>query len=157
MSTVEFVRPATASDLVELCRLEVAYRDAAGSTSRGGEQWLRTHPALDLSGWTRRVSDETAETVVAGIDGVVLGFASLRLNTSTHSTPVAEIDGIFVEEGARELGLGDAMLAALVDGARRLGAKEIEATALPGDRDTKNLFERAGLVARLITVSKSLS
>lgn len=157
MSTVEFVRPATASDLVELCRLEVAYREAAGSTRRGGEQWLRSNPALDLAGWNMRVSDNSAVTVVAGIDGVVLGFASLRLHSAAHSTSVAAIDGIFVEEGARELGLGDAMLAALVDGARRLGAEEIEATALPGDRDTKNLFERAGLVARLITVSKPLS
>jgi hypothetical protein len=32
----------------------------------------------------------------------------------------------------------------------------LEGTALPGDRDTKNLYERAGVVARKIVVSKPL-
>ena len=34
--------------------------------------------------------------------------------------------------------------------------RALEGEALPGDRETKNLYERAGITARLITVSKSL-
>jgi len=32
----------------------------------------------------------------------------------------------------------------------------VEAEALPGDRETKNLYERAGITARNIVVSKRL-
>jgi hypothetical protein len=32
----------------------------------------------------------------------------------------------------------------------------IDALALPGDRDTKNLYERNGIVARLITAAREL-
>jgi hypothetical protein len=37
-----------------------------------------------------------------------------------------------------------------------MGAKELEETALPGDRQTKKLFERFGMKARAITVSRRL-
>ena len=66
------------------------------------------------------------------------------------------ISTVYVDPGARELGLGDALLATLLDAARDAGMHALESTALPGDRDTKNLFERAGLVARLIVVSQRL-
>jgi hypothetical protein len=36
------------------------------------------------------------------------------------------------------------------------GAEAVEGQALPGDRHTKNLYERAGIVARLITTYKRL-
>jgi GNAT superfamily N-acetyltransferase len=69
---------------------------------------------------------------------------------------VAHVDQVFVLPEARELGFGDALLAQAVDTARAAGASLIEGHALPGDRDTKNLYERAAITARLITVSKRL-
>jgi len=39
---------------------------------------------------------------------------------------------------------------------RAAGCAAIEGEALPGDRDVKNLYERAGITARLIVVSKAL-
>ena len=48
------------------------------------------------------------------------------------------------------------MLAAGLQHARDRGAQVFEGEALPGDRDTKNLYERAGITARLITVSTRL-
>ena len=44
----------------------------------------------------------------------------------------------------------------LLAAARGRSVRRIDAEALPGDRATKNLFERAGLVARLIVVSQDL-
>jgi GNAT superfamily N-acetyltransferase len=70
--------------------------------------------------------------------------------------PVARIDQVYVAEEARELGFGDALVAAAMDWAREQGAELIEAETLPGDRNLKNLYERAGVTARLITVSKRL-
>jgi GNAT superfamily N-acetyltransferase len=69
---------------------------------------------------------------------------------------VAHIDQTYVTPDAREVGFGDALVEAAVAAARAAGAGVIEGHALPGDRDTKNLFERAGITARLITVSRRL-
>ena len=48
----------------------------------------------------------------------------------------------------------------IIKGARNTassrGCSRIDALALPGDRDTKNLFERNGLTARLIVASSPL-
>ena len=57
---------------------------------------------------------------------------------------------------ARELGFGDWLLEAALHAARDAGSTVLEGTALPGDRDTKNLYERAGIKARKITVSLPL-
>jgi GNAT superfamily N-acetyltransferase len=70
---------------------------------------------------------------------------------------VAVIDSVHVYEGARELGLGDDLVEWALGWARHHRATSVESWALPGDRDTKNLFERNGLTARLITVSRELS
>ena len=70
--------------------------------------------------------------------------------------PVARIDQVFVDADARELGFGDALVAAAMAWGREVGAELVEAETLPGDRNLKNLYERAGVTARLITVSKRL-
>ena len=70
--------------------------------------------------------------------------------------PAAEIECIYVTSGGREVGLGESLLGELLDLATAAGAEEVDATALPGDRETKNMFERAGLVARLIVVNRRL-
>lgn len=148
----EFVRAAVSQDLDELVRLEAEYRGAA-QDSRGGTAWLRDHLALTAADWVERLIDGSTHTVVGGIDGVVLGVGSVHRDAVRDC---ACIDRIYVTEAAREVGLGDAMLDALVQTARDWGVHDIEAEALPGDRDTKNLYERAGLVARLIVVNKVL-
>ncbi|MGK0332191.1 MAG: GNAT superfamily N-acetyltransferase [Minisyncoccia bacterium] len=69
---------------------------------------------------------------------------------------IIRVDQVWVTPEARELGFGDALLAAAIAGARERGAVAVEGQALPGDRHTKNLYERAGIVARLITTYKPL-
>lgn len=64
---------------------------------------------------------------------------------------------VYVHPEARELGLGDDLLEAAIAATVAAGGATIESVALPGDRETKNLFERAGLTARLITVAKRLA
>jgi len=63
---------------------------------------------------------------------------------------------VHVVTAARELGFGDALLVSMIDIGRSHGCRHVEAQALPGDRETKNLYERAGITARLITVSRRL-
>lgn len=138
------VRPATAADVADVAELESsARRSLIGQ--RGGDRWLETHPA-------HRGAPEGDATVWVGtIDDAVVGYLVCEL-----AGEVARILDVFVRPEARELGFGDELLAAAVTAARAAGARRLEGEALPGDRDTKNLYERAGIKARLITVSTEL-
>ena len=53
-------------------------------------------------------------------------------------------------------GFGDGLLDAARQEAQRHGCSALEGFALPGDRETKNLYERAGITARKIIVSTRL-
>lgn len=153
-----FVRPAARLDVDELTRLEEEHRVALAAGVRGGDEWLRDHGLFGTDGWLRALSDTASVVLVSGVDGVTLGLATAHLATAGpgSSARVAVVDLVYVTEGARELGLGEEMVRELVEWAGQSGASSIEAEALPGDRLTKNLFERVGLVARLITVSRAL-
>ncbi|MFM9123536.1 MAG: N-acetyltransferase family protein, partial [Actinomycetota bacterium] len=85
----------------------------------------------------------------------VMGFAVARKSTREKSN-IATIEQIFVTKDARGLGLGDSLLAEVMRWAKSERLAALDGYALPGDRETKNLFERAGLVARLITVTTDL-
>lgn len=136
------VRLAGEPDRDEVRRLEEVARDGLAER-RGGRRWLETHPAH------RGESDGLVW--VGTIDDVVVGYLVL-----TVADGVARVVDVYVDPEARELGFGDELLSTAVAAARSSGATVFEAEALPGDRDTKNLYERAGITARLITVSTAI-
>ncbi len=147
------VRPATAVDAGDLEALEAEAR-AAVADARGGPRWLEEHPSIG-SDWpaaieTRRVFVAVLRTDSTGV-GVVVGYLVLDVGGA-----VAHVDQVYVTPEARELGFGDALLAVAADAARAAGCTLHVGHALPGDRETKNLYERAGITARLITVSTRL-
>ncbi len=144
----EQVRPATAADAPALAQLE---REARGALAdqRGGPQQLAEQPAV--GDWVEMLGQTDHDVFVGSIDDVILGFLEVE-----YAGDVAIVRQAYVEPEARELGLGDGMLAAAMDTARRRGCTAVEGTALPGDRNTKNLYERAGVTARKITVWKRL-
>lgn len=138
------VRPATLDDVADIVWLESLSR-AALAGQRGGERWLATHPPH------AGIPSDAATIWVATIDTAVVGYL-----LSTLEGDVARVLDVFVHPEARELGFGDELLAVSVAAARTAGARLLEGEALPGDRQTKNLYERAGIKARLITVSTPL-
>lgn len=144
---IEAVRPATSADAALLAELEADAR-AAMADQRGGRRRLAEVPAV--GDWTV-VAALPDRVWVATIDGAVVGYLELAV-----SDDVAEVRQVWVHPGAREVGLGDGLLEAAIDGARRIGCTVLEGTALPGDRETKNLYERAGITARKIVVSTTL-
>jgi GNAT superfamily N-acetyltransferase len=137
------VRPATAADAAQLAYLEAEAR-ATLVDQRGGARWLADHPA---GAWAA----PDAITHVAHIDEVLVGYLVAGVDGA-----LARILDVYVTPEARELGFGDELLAATLAAARAAGATTLDGEALPGDRDTKNLYERAGIKARLITVSTPL-
>ncbi len=139
------VRPATAVDWPAIAALQVEARTGLVE-QRGGPEWLAEnpeHPALPQG------ADE--RTTVALIDEVVVGWCHTVL------AAVAVVDWIYVTPEARELSLGEELLDDAIEAARSAGSARIESCALPGDRETKNMFERFGMKARLLTVGMPLA
>ena len=142
------VRRAAANDAADIELLE---REARGALigQRGGERWLIEHPEVGEA-WTERFL--TADVWVAHIERVVVGYLVAVLG----SDRIVRVEQVWVTPEARELGFGDGMRTAAIAGAVERGAEAVEGQALPGDRHTKDLYERAGIVARLITTYKRL-
>lgn len=138
------VRRSRWDDLAHIAWLEGLARAALVGT-RGGDRWLETHPPHGGD------PERPSAVWVATIDDVVIGYLVIH-----HDEEVTRVSDVFVHPEARELGFGDALLAAALTEGRERGARLLEAEALPGDRDTKNLYERAGVTARLIVVSTPL-
>ena len=145
----EAVRRLVATDDGAVAELEAQAR-ATVATQRGGPVHLREHPAV--GDWSAMLQRPERAVWVATIDELVVGYLELALRPDR----TAEVLQAFVLPEARELGLGDGMLRAATDEARALGCTALEGTALPGDRETKNMYERAGVTARRITVWKAL-
>ena len=141
-------RPASADDAPALRALEQEAR-ASLVDRRGGARWLEEHPEHGAR-WGELIG--STPVFVAVIDDVVVGYAVVEVDAT-----VATIEQVYVTTDARELGFGDELVAAAREAGAAAGASVIEATALPGDRETKNLYERAGITARLITVSAPIS
>lgn len=135
-------------ELEQLRILEVEAR-AALVDQRGGLRWLDENAAVD-----DRWADVCRDSIVwlAHIDEVVVGY----IVGDVGDDRIARVLDVWVTPGAREVGFGDELLRAVIADARRSDATTIEGFSLPGDRATKNLYERAGIVARLITTSRPL-
>ena len=144
------VRPATADDIEALNWLQSTARFGLTDV-RGGQ--LRLRECEEITDWPALFADPNSWVLVGTLLDVVLGYMVLLIRPEIDRGVITHA---FVEEGARELGLGDTMVEHAIAEVRGAQLSGIEAVALPGDRETKNLYERAGLTARKITVYKSL-
>lgn len=143
--TTPVIRRALPDDLGELNELDRRARLGLND-ERGGHRLLEL-----VASRVDRWFEEGVETLVSLIDDVPVGFLVLKLDD------ISVIESVFVREEAREVGCGDALLGAARSLAEEFGSRRLEATALPGDRETKNLYERASITAKAITVSVDLS
>lgn len=142
------VRPLTVDDCGAVAELEAQAR-AALQEQRGGPQHLAERPPV--GDWAPLATATPSAVWVALIDEVPVGYLQLVVDGQR-----AEVWQVYVDPQAREVGFGDWLLEAAVAHARAVGCTVFEGTALPGDRDTKNLYERAGIKARKIIVSVAL-
>jgi ribosomal protein S18 acetylase RimI-like enzyme len=152
---VEDARAATAEDLARVTELAHALR-AELQEERGGPLWAtresRPEP-LDTLLADRLGQDDTA-VLVGTYDGVTVGYGTAWIDHLRDGTRLGVIDEIYVEPGARGVGVGETLVEGLVAFCRHAGCSGIDATALPGHREAKNFFERAGFSARLLVMHK---
>ena len=144
----QVIRRMAINDVSLVAQLE---RDARAALvdQRGGAAHLAERAAVGA--WAALVDLAQRPVWVSTIDGVVLGYLELEIVGET-----ARVMQVYVEPLAREVGFGDWLLEAALAEARTRHCTVIEGYALPGDRATKNLYERAGITARKITVSKDI-
>ena len=153
----EGARPVTGEDLPRIAELaRCAIADLA--THKGGAVWsqreARAEP-IDAALAAELERDDVL--LVAGtIDEVVVGYAAAHVQLLHDGTRLVVLTELYVEPEAREVGVGEALLDSVIEWAGAQGAVGVDALALPGDRETKNFFEAAGLVARAIVVHRKL-
>ncbi|MST32660.1 GNAT family N-acetyltransferase [Acidimicrobiaceae bacterium USS-CC1] len=159
--SLEWARPARWSDLRTLRSLWDR-ADAEIGVGRGGERLVGAIPRPpELDAPPRQGSDEVLPAggdrllVVGGIDEVVLGFVAAGIDRS-QPAPVALLHVAFVEQEARGVGIGEAMVELVLAWAERSGCAGVDAYALPGSRVAKAFFEDHGFVARLLTMYRRL-
>lgn len=160
---MESVRPATATDLARCAELLGQARGAAAG-QRGGRE-LETIGAGTGMAVSAGSPDEdlvaawaggTGQTLVVGLfEGVVVGIGAGEVR-AVGQQRWGRVLCCYVEPAARTVGVGSALLASLLEWFGAQGCAGVDATALPGDRATKQLYEAAGLKARLLILHRPL-
>jgi GNAT superfamily N-acetyltransferase len=151
---MESARPARDDDrpaCLELLDQALVHARAA----RGGPALVGDiDPAALLSRWEDGAASD-ATLYVGEFHGAVVGLAAATVAVRPHaSEPSGRIECCYVEPGARGVGVGTALMEALVAWCGRQGCPEIDALALPGDRLSKQRLEAAGFTARLLVLSR---
>ena len=114
---------------------------ASMKSFRGGELlWNEKHQSPDMHRTT---------VYVAEIDDYVIGYMVLAIRVDQM-----EIFEVFVDSDMRSIGAGDALVHAAIEAATAESVTALVADALPGDRDGKNLFERAGLISQRLIMRR---
>jgi GNAT superfamily N-acetyltransferase len=153
----EAARPATGEDVARLAEL-VAEAVAEQAEGRGGRIWssreARAVPAE--SSLAALVDDPGVLVLVGTIDGTVVGYAVAVTEELRTGDRLGIVSDVYVDPGAREVGVGEALLDRVVAWCEDAGCIGIDALALPGNRETKNFFESFGFTARAIVVHRRL-
>jgi len=156
----ESYRPAGPDDVETLVRIAVDHA-ARIAGDRGADLLLRREMAYTEDQLRTRlaaaIDDPDALLLVGTYSGVVFGYVLAIFERLDDGEMLARVEQLVVEPDAREVGIGETIMNAVVDEARSRGCLGIDALALPGDRETKNFFESFGLKARQLVVHRSLS
>jgi GNAT superfamily N-acetyltransferase len=144
---VETARRAGLEDVFELARLRDAALDEI-APKRGGRLLADDRAGAPIE---EAIEDPDRLVVVGEVDGVAVGLGVVRVERSPSATRGA-VEMLYVEPGARGVGVGEAMLGLMVDWSSSAGCVGVDAPALPGSRVAKAFFETQGFVTRLLVM-----
>lgn len=160
---MESARPARAGDRDDIVALaDMVVREL--EPTRGGAVWQRRESralpvdaSIDHDLRAAAAGSDAATAVFVGtIDEVVVGYGVIRREALRTGEDLGVVTDIYVQPEARGIGVGEAIMDLIVEWATAQGCIGVDSIALPGNRATKNFFERFGLVARAIVVHRSL-
>ena len=157
---MEGARLARPEELTTCARLLEEARDRA-AVMRGGPELLAASllapaPSPFSGQWLAGHWREDERVLLAGtIDQIVVGVGVGHVTRRAEGR-VGVVDCCYVEAAARGVGVGAALAQTLVSWFIAEACVAIDAPALPGDRETKQLFETQGLSARLLVLRRRL-
>ncbi len=129
------IREATVGDEPVVARLVRALAEGEGETSPVDDRAVATY--LDFPG---------SGAFVAEVDGAVVGVLTWFMRPGLfHGGRWACIDELFVEEGARHQGVGDALVAGALQAFRAAGCREVTVSTMPGNHAARHLYAKHGL------------
>ena len=153
----EHCRLATSDDLARIA--ELAGTLVAESTdAKGGPIWSsrEARPAPHLDSYRALLDVGDAQVVVGTIDDVVVGFGAVEIERLRTSANLGVVTDLYVEPQARAIGVGEAMIDALLAFCVEHNCIGVDALALPGARATKNFFEGHSFTARALVMHRPL-
>ena len=153
---MEDARVAHDAELARVAELARELREELRA-ERGGALWAtreaRPEPLDQAVGELSKRDD--ALVVVGTTEDVVVGYGIARWEVLRDGTRLGVIDEIYVEPEARGVGVGEMVVERLVAFCTDAGCLGVDATALPGHRQAKNFFERAGFSARSLVMHRA--
>jgi len=154
---MEGSRPATVEDLPRIAELAELARDEL-VPMKGGALWSAREAVAEPfeDAYAALIARDDALVVVGTVDETVIGFGAVTLERLRTGATLGIIGDLFVEPGARGIGVGEAMADDLVAFCETRGCTGIDALALPGHRTTKNFFEESGFTARALVMHRAL-
>jgi GNAT superfamily N-acetyltransferase len=148
---MEGARPAREDDR-PACRELLARALRETRSARGGEALAGAANCDELLERWMDARPRESSVYVGEFHDVVVGLA-----VATASGSTGRIECCYVEEGARGVGVGTALMESMVAWCTERGCRDMDALALPGDRLTKQRLEAAGFSARLLVLNRPLS
>jgi ribosomal protein S18 acetylase RimI-like enzyme len=152
---VEASRAAGPADLERIAELARLMR-AELTAMKGGALWAvreaRPEPLEDA--YRGLLERDDACLLVGTIDDTVIGFGAAEIERLRSGANLGVITDLFVEPGARAVGVGETLAGDLVAFCQHHGCVGIDALALPGHRAAKNFFEDSGFTARAIVMHR---
>jgi len=119
---------------------------------RGGPLLAGVLARSDVAAYLGEALDDPDRLLVVGIiDDVPVGLASVFCERDRREV-VGNLELLYVDPGARQIGVAELMLEVVVEWCLRVGCVGIDAPALPGNRAAKTFFEGRGFLARLLTM-----
>jgi GNAT superfamily N-acetyltransferase len=154
---VESSRPASAEDIPRVVELAVLMR-AELAAMRGGALWLERDawPEPLEDAYDALLARDDALLLLGTLDDVPVAFGAVVVEQLRSGARLGVITDLFVEPEAREVGVGEVLVDAIVVHCRSASCVGIDATALPGHRAAKNFFETHGFTARSLAMHRRL-
>lgn len=154
---MEAARRATEADVAALAKLYRQARDEMAPQRGGAVFTVREgRPEPVEAGFEADMADPDSAVWLGTIDDQPVGYAAAFVEELQDGTLLGVTRDLFVEAEARQVGVGEVLIDAVVAWLRERGCIGIDAMALPGDRATKNFFEGAGFSARLLVMHHKL-
>lgn len=150
------VRLVESGDLDEIVTLAVRGRASVVAERGGAALLVDLGLPVDGSDIADSIVDPDRMVWCATLEDVPVGHLK-ALRCDGPAGRVVVVEELWVEPEAREVGAGESLLSAALAWAIAEEASAIDAYALPGARGAKNLFERMGMTARLLTVRRELA